>query len=286
MIINKIRLTQFLKVITILLIVFSVLSCSGNESNVEEEDTLETEISSEETNDDAGDNDVNTSTTVETGTDTTTTVEASFFIDFGEFKVETSWISGDKSDRDEFVASTIDGEEWMDVEDSGIVVMKCLALDGHRTEIKEKTGVEDSLDTYKKMNYTATLNNIPENGVTVAQIHNRGGVNRPWIRVYIDDDKYLKIKATETTPDEDSSTYTTYTGPLYTAGSEFSIGITTQNGEATFEIITNDITYTEIITPSNDWSNYADSYYFKAGVYTEGDDVQPEMRMSAFSIEY
>ncbi len=207
-------------------------------------------------------------------------------VDFGSLDVETSWISEDKGDRDTFDASDVDGKQWMDVYSTGIVMMKCLAADGHRTELKEKSGVEASLNKYKKMNYTAAVTSIPEHGVTVAQIHNRGGVNRPWIRVYIDADRYIKIKATKTTPDEDKSTYTTYTGPKYTSGNDFSITIITKNGEASFEITTGGTTSKETLTPSGDWNNYDDDFYLKAGVYTEGDDTQPQMKLSSFSLTY
>ncbi|KGL61810.1 polysaccharide lyase family 7 protein [Polaribacter sp. Hel1_85] len=242
-------------------IFFIILSCSSNET---EKDVVI---------------DDDTETTEEP-----VTTEKS--VDFGKLVVETSWISEDTGDRDTFNASEVDNEAWMDVLDNDNVLMTCLAADSHRTELKENTGIESSLNTLKKMKYTATLTDIPSNGVTVAQIHNRGGVNRPWIRVYIDDDKYIKIKATETTPDESKSSYSTYVGPLYTAKNEFSINITTQNGVATFEIITAGITYSESLTPSSDWDNYQNSYYLKAGVYTEGDDVEPKLEMSAFSIEY
>ncbi len=207
-------------------------------------------------------------------------------VDFGLLVVETSWVSKNTENRDTFLASSIDNENWMDVYENGNVMMSCLAGDSHRTELKENSGAEKPLSIYKKMAYTATLNNIPENGVTIAQIHNRGGVNRPWIRVYVDDDKFIKIKATETTPDENKSTYNTYTGPLYTSGSEFSIRITAQNGSAFFEINTGEASYNKTLTPSTDWNNYQNSYYLKAGVYTEGNDVEPLLEISKFSINY
>lgn len=215
--------------------------------------------------------------------DTTITPKA---VDFGSLVVETSWLSKNTGDRDTFRASSIDNQSWMDVYDNGNVMMTCLADDSHRTELKENTGVEASLNSYRKMDYTATLTNTPSHGVTIAQIHNRGGVRRPWIRVYVDDDKYIKIKATETTPDENSSTYSTYVGPLYTAGNEFSIQVLIENNTAVFQIITADITFNQSLSPSTDWSNYSNSYYLKAGVYTEGDDVEPVLELSKFSVEY
>ncbi|MBU2997324.1 polysaccharide lyase family 7 protein [Cellulophaga baltica] len=214
---------------------------------------------------------------------TATTID----VDFGNLVVETSWISGDKSDRDTFTAGDVDGEEWMDIYTSGVVMMTCLSPDGHRTELKEDSGHESSLETYKKMSYTALLEEVPEHGITVAQIHNRGGVKRPWIRVYIDSDNYIKIKATATTPDEDSSTYDDpYVGPKYTDGDDFSVEIITDNGEAFFEISTDGSTYTKTLSPSSAWDDYDDDFYLKAGVYTEGDNIKPKMKMSNFSIEY
>jgi hypothetical protein len=252
------------------LIILAIISFSCTNSSNTDDTTTEEAIIEEE-------QEVDTETETETETR---------MINFGDLVVETSWISEDKSDRDTFTARDVDDEEWMDVYESGNVMMTCLAPDGHRTELKEDTGVESSLNTFKEMSYTATLAAVPENGITVAQIHNRGGVNRPWIRVYIDDDSIIKIKATITTPDETSSEYNTYVGPEYTVGDDYSVKITTQNGSATFEIITNEITFTETLIPSDAWSNYSNDYYLKAGVYTEGDDIEPVLEISSFSISY
>lgn len=211
---------------------------------------------------------------------------ANVSIDFDNLEVETSWISKDKGDRDTFVASGVDGESWMDVLSSGVVIMKCLAGDGHRTELKEAPGTEASLNKTREMSYTATLTDVPEHGVTIAQIHNRGGVKRPWIRVYVHSDNTIRIKTTETTPGEDESTYETYIGPEYNEGDEFSVIVKTGNGVADIEIITNGNSLREQLIPTDDWDDYSNDYYLKAGVYTEGDDVEPEMRMSSFSIEH
>ncbi|MBU2997323.1 polysaccharide lyase family 7 protein [Cellulophaga baltica] len=272
---HKLLLNYTLKSVFIFIILIG-FSCSSDS-------TITDEPVAEEVEDEEVVEQENTEDDSETETDTETT---SSTIDFGDLVVETSWISGDKSDRDQFTANDIDNEEWMDVYETGNVMMTCLAPDGHRTELKEDTGDESSLNTFKEMSYTATLNTVPENGITVAQIHNRGGVNRPWIRVYVDDDSVLKIKETLTTPDESTSTYNTYVGPEYTAGDDYSVKITTQNGNATFVIVTNEITYTETLSPSNDWDNYTNNYYLKAGVYTEGDDIEPVLEMSSFSIAY
>ncbi len=222
--------------------------------------------------------------------ETTTNESCTSTCDFDDLLVETSWISGDKYDRDSFEACGVDGEEWMDKYNNGNVKLKCLATDGHRTELKENTGYETSLDNYKEMYFSANYTNIPENGVTIAQIHNRNSnVVRPWIRVYIDDDRYIKIKETETTPNETSSTYSTYTGPKYTSGDAIKITVWTginNKKEGEFKIITNGITFTKTVSPSSDWSSYSNDYYLKAGVYTEGNDLQATVEYDYFSINH
>ena len=225
-----------------------------------------------------------------TNTTTITTEVSTGIVDFGDLEVETSWITEETGNRTTFDAADVDGEEWMDVYNSGIVMMKCLAPDSHRTELKEKSNVESSLSTYKKMSYTATLTSIPSHGVTIAQIHNRGGVQRPWIRVYVDADRYIRIKSTLTTPwqtsSEGGSEYDVWEGPKYTSGEEFSVVITTGNGEASFEITAGGETEGVILSPEEDWDDYNSDYYLKAGVYTEGDDLQPQIKFSSFGIDY
>lgn len=212
-------------------------------------------------------------------------------VNFQDLKVETSYISKVKSEREEFLAREVDDTEWMDISEEGIVSMKCLAEHGQRTELKETQGVESSLHTYKRMQYKGVLNNIPSHGVTIAQIHTRGeGTVRPWIRVYVDYDHYIKVKETDTTPNQETSTYTTY--PIeqlpvkYVEGDTMNITIETFGGVAYFIIESNGAWYRLALTPNEDWNPYANFYYLKAGVYTEGEDVEPQMNFSYFSIKY
>lgn len=208
---------------------------------------------------------------------------------FDDLVVETSWISGNTGDRDTFDACGVDGESWMDKYNSGIVMMKCLSGDGHRTELKEDSGDEASLSKSKTLEFTAKFTNIAENGVTIAQIHNRGSsVKRPWIRVYIDDDRYIRVKETETNPTGSSSSYSTYTGPKYTSGDEISVSIETgQSGSnAVVNVQTNGSSWTKSLTPSSAWSSKSSTYYLKAGVYTEGNDKTPTVKYSYFNIEH
>jgi len=211
-------------------------------------------------------------------------------VDFGDLKVETSWISNDKSDRDTYDACGVDGEIWMDKYSDGRVMLKCLSGDGHRTELKEDTGDEASLNNYKKIKFTGKYTSIPEHGVTIAQIHNRNSsVKRPWIRVYIDSDRIVRIKETETTPNKDSSDYSTYDGPKYTSGASMTIQVWTGisgKSEGNVSIETGGNSYNKTLTPSSDWSSYSSDYYLKAGVYTEGDNTTATVKYDYFSISH
>jgi len=208
---------------------------------------------------------------------------------FKDLVVETSWESGQQDLRKTYHAVDVDDEDWMDVYADGRVMMKCLAQDGHRTELKEDSGDEAALNSSKEMQFDAIIYNIPENGVTIAQIHNRGGVKRPFIRLYIDDDNYLKIKETETDPTASNSLYSTYVGPKYTSGDSITVKIYTgidgeHKGDIT--IITNGTTWNQTVMPSSDWSNFSNDYYLKAGVYTEGNDLQATVEYSYFYISH
>ena len=211
-------------------------------------------------------------------------------VNFQDLLIETSWISEDKNDKDTFDACGVDNESWMDKYSDGRVMIKCLAEDGQRTELKEDFGDEAALYQYKKMKFTGKLTNIPSHGVTIAQIHNRGdNVKRPWIRVYVDSDRSIKIKETETNPTGSSSEYSTFTGPDYNQGSDLTVTIWTGPSgkeKAKIKIQTGGDSWTKNLTASSDWDSNSDTFYLKAGVYTEGSDKEPVMKYSSFYIKH
>lgn len=199
-----------------------------------------------------------------------------------DFQIETSWLSGEKSRKtDSFPATKIDDKPWYNKE-GGSYILKSLRTDGNRTEWKEIPGKQASLKTYKNLQYVAQVENIPENGLTVAQVHNRGGVKRPLLRVYIDKDRYIKIKVTVTNPTQASSSYDKIKGPYYKEGSKFKVDVVTIKGKISVKVKTTSGVMDEIITPSRDWKPFSDSYYLKAGVYTEGDDIGPQSTFDYF----
>lgn len=204
--------------------------------------------------------------------------------EISDFYIETSWESGENSRKTKSYSSTgTDNKSWYDKNSNGYYVMKSLKTDGNRTEWKEKE--ESSLYNGKKMTYKARVQSIPENGVTIAQIHNRGsGVKRPWLRVYIDDDRKIKIKVTKNNPSNSSGTYDTYTGSTYSQGSDFIVKIEYKGNKALVEVKKSNgsVILKKTITPSSSWNSYSSKYYLKAGVYTEGDDKQPKSTFKYF----
>ena len=209
-------------------------------------------------------------------------------VKFGNLLVETSWITGIKGDRIEFGACGVDNEAWMDKYVDGRFMLKSLAAHGQRTELKEKVGDEANLTQYKRMTFKAKFTDIPNHGVTIAQIHNRAeGIVRPWIRLYIDKDKRFKIKTTETAPTEVLSTYKTYIGMLYHENTEVFItvwtGISGQE-KAKIRVDYRGQRFQQNLVPSAAWDNFSDSFYLKAGVYTEGEDKQAKVTYGTFGI--
>lgn len=209
-------------------------------------------------------------------------------VNFQDLVVETSWTTGDTSDRDTFTACGVDDENWMDKYSNGNVTLKCLSGDGHRTELKEDSGDEAGLWSNKKMNFNAVYTDIPENGVTIAQVHNRhDDVERPFIRVYIDDDLKIKIKRTNTNMDDKDkeADYTTWISSYtYSAGQNLSFRSEIKGGKVIIIIWHNNKKFQKYVSPTSNWSDYAQDYYYKAGLYTEGNDKEVKVEYSWFEL--
>lgn len=171
---------------------------------------------------------------------------------------------------------------------SGYYHLKSAPYDGKRTEWKEST--ERPLTSSKTLKYEAKVTRIPENGVTIAQVHNRGGVNRPYIRVYIEDD-HIHIKETTNSLTNSTGTYKTYPEDdengntddiAYNEGDKFKVQMKMGSGKVNIMIETSSYSYEVNLTPSILPSSYKEDFYFKAGVYTEGNNTEPVIRFYSF----
>jgi len=208
-------------------------------------------------------------------------IESSSHLESTTSKTTTTW----DNDDDEIL-----GTEWYFIT-NGDYYLKSAEYDGKRTEFKEKSGNESSLSTTKVFKYEASIDNIPENGVTIAQVHNRFKdsddykTQRPYLRVYVEEGA-INVKETTNNLTEDSGTYYTAHGPEYTKNSKFKVQITTGNEKVNVKIETTSGTLDEDFTPNTDvdsWDDYQDYFYLKAGVYTEGYDTKPVIRF--YSLE-
>ena len=214
------------------------------------------------------------------------TNDGSFTLD--DFQIESS--SHLSSDTDKTTTSydaddaSVFGD-WYELL-GGDYYLKSASYDGKRTEYKEASGNEASLEADRVLKYEAEVNDIPSHGVTIAQLHNRGdGVKRPFVRVYIEEGK---IHVKETTNDLTNSSGQwddAVEGPSYTEGSKFKVQLTVSNGKLNVKVETTSGTLDQDFTPDVTNSVYDDSYYFKGGVYTEGDDKEPIIRFYSFEKE-
>ena len=216
----------------------------------------------------------------------------SAYVNFDNLLVETTWDSNDINSRDVYSACAVDNQEWMDRFSDNRVRLKCLSLKKHRTELKEAQGDEKSLSEYKKMEYTAKFFNLPEAGVTIAQIHNRNpSVIRPYIRLFIDNDHRIKIRETLTGMTQETSvSYKTYTGMKYISGEDIQVTIWTgfQNTKelAQIRVAYKDQRFVTNLDLSNrpEWTPFSKDFYLKAGVYTGGNSKQATVLYSKFDI--
>lgn len=148
--------------------------------------------------------------------------------------------------------------------------------DGRRTEWKQSS--KFALNGTKKMSYTAKFNNYPSDGVTIAQVHNRGDAGRPLLRAEIAHGK-IEFVIVDTYVKNSGNSYTVV-GPSYTEGSYLDLSletgvdkiiakVTTTSGTKTVTYTKNNSSDTKKI--NNKWydSGVKNDFYFKAGVYND-----------------
>ncbi len=230
-------------------------------------------------------------------TDTTLISGSLSNFDLGDLQIEESWYttinnSGTYSttSHDIDLSNTIDEEYFYENSAGTQLNLKCKAENGRRAEFKEPTGGEGPLTEYRKIDFTAAYYNIPENGVTIAQVHNRGdGGGKPLFRLELEANGTLKTVLRDL-PNGTSTTNTNIIHNfIYDEGSSIRIILKKYNDLIYLKIRQNNswIINTTFEAPDawneNDVKDY---YYLKAGVYTEGDDVQARVKYKKFKISY
>lgn len=182
----------------------------------------------------------------------------------------------DVSLDDVFDAGKPDDIWFFQTNDRAELNLHCQADKGRRTEFKQRS--EGALTVNSRMEFDAVYFDIPEEGMTIAQVHNRGGnSNKPFFRLEIHQDELETIVRRD--PEVNSSD-TEFTKEFYNF-----VGDQNYNGEALHIIIEKGegvvhllveqegtVLIDETYAPESNtnWvtdNSIANGFYLKAGVY-------------------
>lgn len=177
---------------------------------------------------------------------------------------------------------TMNGLDFYKRSGSTYILTSC-DQDGRRTEWKQSSRF--SLSDSKKMSYTGKFEDYPSDGVTIAQVHNRGGAGRPLLRAEIAHDK-IEFVIVDTHVKGEGSSYT-IEGPSYSEGSYLDLSLEVGNNKIIAIVTTTSGTKTVTYSKDNssidkriddEWFTddvenndikLYEGFYFKAGVYND-----------------
>lgn len=170
------------------------------------------------------------------------------------------------------------------------MVLESHSTNKKRTELKETNS--NALGTFHTMYYVAYVDNIPADGVTIAQIHNREGAEKPLLRVEIGDDKKIHIieALTIKKADSDSKYYDKRVSSFtYKENERIIVRLRLlSNGKVNVYVKYGTQTMARTFTPESQWrdSKVAKGYYFKAGVYNDSGDgrTEPLIAFTRFNV--
>lgn len=226
----------------------------------------------------------------------------------GVFDIETSDNCGSDTGTDtkdyatleNNTSSTQDGLVFFENINGNYILQSC-ADDGTRTEWKQSSTF--SLNDSRKISYNANFYDYPSAGVTIAQVHNRGGAGRPLLRVEIANDE-IHFVIVDTYEKGEGSSHT-IVGPDYTEGTDLDLSIEVGNDEIIVDVTTTNGTETATYTRNNNNDDYNiddswfttsveknnirldEGFYFKSGVYNDsgnGSD-NPKGEFTSFNYE-
>ena len=196
------KIMKFSKLITSLLLIFCFsffVSCSNDEGTDEVEDVIAGENDDDPTADDDSENENENEGEEEDNNDQDNTdndtvdVSNRFIFDSG-LVIENSYNTGgcdsppcdteDESLDGVFDNSVPDDPYFYLATDGSELNLECQLEKGRRTEFKQIT--RGPLTSLSKIEFEGVYYDIPDNGVTIAQVHNRGGnSNKPFFRLVL-----------------------------------------------------------------------------------------------------
>ncbi len=265
-------LMKFSRLIVLVLLVFFIglmSSCSSNDNN-------ETEIVSEE--DSLVDDDDD---------DQSSELEARFMFD-NNIVIEHSYNTGgcesppcDTIDNNLvgiFVNAVPDDPYFYLAEDESELFLECQLDKGRRAEFKQIS--RGPLTSFAKIELEAIYYDIPDNGVTIAQVHNRGGSsNKPFFRLVLHKDGLETVIRKDPEVDSGDTSFQkedfSFVGGIDYDLSSLKIIVAKGNGFAHITVEQNGtVIVNESYEPDNttDWVNdsgIANGFYLKAGLYND-----------------
>lgn len=184
----------------------------------------------------------------------------------------------DDEDLDDVFNSGQPDDEYFYSSDNGTVLnLKCQFEEGRRTEFKQSS--EGPLTTPSRMEFEAVYLDIPEEGMTIAQVHNRGAgsSNKPFFRLELHNDELEaivrrdpQVNSSDTEFDKD---FYSFVGGADYNGEPLKIMIEKGNGvvhlvvEQGSQTLIDDTYSPEAGTNWIEDNGIANGFYLKAGIY-------------------
>jgi len=172
--------------------------------------------------------------------------------------------------------------------------LKCQRQEGRRAEFKQTT--EGPLTSTSQMDFWAVYFDIPNDGVTIAQVHNRGGSsNKPFFRLVLHEDHLETVVREDPEVDSDDTEFDK--DQFYFPGGDYDYGsmrviLNKFNGRVRCRVYYNGSwILDETFTPQNgtDWiddSGIANGYYLKAGVYNDEGSHTEDIRVKYTTFKF
>lgn len=154
--------------------------------------------------------------------------------------------------------------------------LECQQEKGRRAEFKQTS--EGPLTSYSKMEFEAVYYNIPDDGFTIAQVHNRGGnSNKPFFRLELHDNKLETVIRKDPEVSSNQTTFSKVDYPFLNGVdyNQFPLKVILEKsgGFAQITVMQGDtIILDQSFQPdtTTNWVNdsgIANGYYLKAGAY-------------------
>ncbi|WP_299098330.1 polysaccharide lyase family 7 protein [uncultured Winogradskyella sp.] len=200
--------------------------------------------------------------------------------------IEHSWDTGgcdsppcstNQDDLDTVFDNALPDEPYFYMEDDEEELNLVCQLDkGRRAELKQIT--EGPLTSYSKMEFEGIYYNIPSEGMTIAQVHNRGGnSNKPFFRLELHNDKLETVIRKDPEVSSSETTFSKVDFPFVNNGnySQFPLNVTLEKNNGIVSIMVKQDEAVLIdedfeADPTTDWVNdtgISNGYYLKAGLY-------------------